>query len=144
MDLPARLFLDRPARIVFCCLFLIPLTLSIDGTVRKITLMKIFQSKTMPMLVKFDGDSGISSLMIFKRGDDLRQDFVVQTIFFVLNRLWQQSQITDKPFIYQYKYVGVEISVIVTCQDCTYGKENWDFGVRSWLRRIWTISLVGD
>jgi hypothetical protein len=52
-------------------------------------------------------------LMIFKRGDDLRQDFVVQTIFFVLNRLWQQSPMVDKPFIYQYKYVILPCETII-------------------------------
>lgn len=46
-----------------------------------------------------------SSLMIYKRGDDLRQDYAVQTMFFIFNRLWALSSMHDKPFIHQYKYV---------------------------------------
>jgi hypothetical protein len=43
------------------------------------------------------------SLMIFKRGDDLRQDYVVQTMFYIFNRLWSLSPMRHKPFIHQYK-----------------------------------------
>lgn len=45
------------------------------------------------------------SLMIFKRGDDLRQDYVVQTMFFIFNRIWALSPMRYKPFIQEYKYV---------------------------------------
>lgn len=49
-------------------------------------------------------NSPSKSLMIFKRGDDLRQDYVVQTMFFLFNRIWALSPMRYKPFIHQYKY----------------------------------------
>jgi hypothetical protein len=73
--------------------------------VESIRLEKIFSSNARPMLIRLNPGAEQSTLMIFKRGDDLRQDFAVQTMFFIFNRLWALSSIPDKPFIHQYKYV---------------------------------------
>lgn len=50
-----------------------------------------------------NNETASKSLMIFKRGDDLRQDYVVQTMFFIFNRIWALSPMRYKPFIHQYK-----------------------------------------
>lgn len=56
------------------------------------------------MLIQLNPGKSESALCIFKKGDDLRQDYAVQSMFFVFNRLWNASPLLHKPFIYQYKY----------------------------------------
>eukprot|EP01125_Pyxidicula_operculata_P017232 TRINITY_DN6027_c1_g2_i4.p1 TRINITY_DN6027_c1_g2~~TRINITY_DN6027_c1_g2_i4.p1 ORF type:complete len:732 (-),score=189.39 TRINITY_DN6027_c1_g2_i4:501-2696(-) len=69
-----------------------------------------------------------SYLCLFKRGDDLRQDYAVQTMFFVLNRLWVQSHLQHKPFIHQYKVIpmGSNHGILEFVRGCTSsGEFSW-------------------
>jgi len=46
----------------------------VKETVSSIKLVKIFSSNTKPVLIKFNPDRDCTTLCIFKKGDDLRQD----------------------------------------------------------------------
>eukprot|EP01126_Amoeba_proteus_P003295 TRINITY_DN11093_c0_g2_i6.p1 TRINITY_DN11093_c0_g2~~TRINITY_DN11093_c0_g2_i6.p1 ORF type:complete len:556 (-),score=157.67 TRINITY_DN11093_c0_g2_i6:119-1786(-) len=69
------------------------------------------------------------SYIIYKRGDDLRQDYVIQIMFFIFNRLWLLSpELKEKPFIYQYKIIptGVGSGVVEFVPGCVpSGKYRW-------------------
>jgi len=100
----------------------------IKGAVTSVALVKIFASATKPMLIRMNPMSDHSTLMIFKRGDDLRQDFAIQTMFFIFNRLWAQSSMPDKAFIHQYKIVpmGAKIGVLEFVTGCiSSGEYDW-------------------
>lgn len=85
---------------------------------------KIYTSNAKPILIKLIGENR-ESLQIFKRygapfevilcklvsGDDLRQDYAIQSMFFLFNRLWQQSAVKDKPSIHQYKCDSCELFI---------------------------------
>jgi len=121
----------------------------VQGTVTCIRLEKIFTSNTRPMLINLNPNSPSASpsllssssgsstteekdrkgiLCIFKRGDDLRKDYAVQTLFFIFNRLWAQSPLVHKPFIYQYKILpmGKDCGVLEFVLNCKpAGKFDW-------------------
>eukprot|EP01127_Copromyxa_protea_P012209 TRINITY_DN3157_c0_g1_i3.p1 TRINITY_DN3157_c0_g1~~TRINITY_DN3157_c0_g1_i3.p1 ORF type:complete len:654 (+),score=84.54 TRINITY_DN3157_c0_g1_i3:466-2427(+) len=98
--------------------------------VSSIKLEKIYNSNARPMLIRLNpgNTTDKTSLLIFKRGDDLRQDFAVQTMFFIFNRLWALSPMQDMPFIHQYKIVpmGSKMGVLEFVSGCVpSGQYNW-------------------
>jgi hypothetical protein len=75
--------------------------------IASVTILKVFSSKAKPCLLELvPADSKYpSKRVIFKKGDDLRQDLLVQACFYLFNVLWQQSDLEDKPFIHQYRLI---------------------------------------
>lgn len=95
--------------------------------ITSIVLEKIYTSATKPMLLRvFFGKD--SKQIMFKRGDDLRQDYAVQAMFFLFNNLWSQSMLVNCPFILLYKIVpmGSKFGVMEFVQNCvSSGKYEW-------------------
>jgi len=101
----------------------------VRGAVTSIRLEKIYPSNVRPILLTLNPGKSESIQCIFKRGDDLRQDFAVQTMFFVFNRLWKQSPLLYKPFIHQYKVLpmGPQMGIIEFVPNSTSsGKFDWN------------------
>lgn len=93
-----------------------------------VELVKIFNSATKPLLLKLNTSNGLSSNIIFKNGDDLRQDYAIQTMFFIFNRLWAFSDMPSKTFIHQYRIVplGPKMGVMEFVSNCLpSGKYSW-------------------
>lgn len=86
-----------------------------------VTILKVFSSKAKPCLLELHpADSKYpSKRVIFKKGDDLRQDLLVQACFYLFNCLWQQSDLDEKPFIHQYRLIpmGPDIGCVEFVQD---------------------------
>jgi hypothetical protein len=86
-----------------------------------VTVLKVFASKAKPCLLElFPADSKYpSKRVIFKKGDDLRQDLLVQACFYLFNVLWAQSDIAEKPFIHQYRLIpmGPDTGCVEFVQD---------------------------
>eukprot|EP01130_Rhizamoeba_saxonica_P000642 TRINITY_DN10591_c0_g1_i1.p1 TRINITY_DN10591_c0_g1~~TRINITY_DN10591_c0_g1_i1.p1 ORF type:complete len:826 (+),score=147.18 TRINITY_DN10591_c0_g1_i1:127-2604(+) len=100
--------------------------------VNKVSLNKIFSSAARPLLLELESSlpDVPSYRIIFKGGDDLRQDLVVQTIFYIFNKLWHFSHIKPelKPFIYQYRVVpmGNDKGSLEFVEGCvTMGSYDW-------------------
>lgn len=55
-----------------------------------------------------------TGLFIFKKGDDLRVDMLVQTMFFMFNTIWKNSGLQHVPFTHQYKIIpmGPDIGAV--------------------------------
>jgi len=102
---------------------------NIDKPINEVKLVKIFTSNARPILIEMaNTETQQKSTMIFKQGDDLRQDYVVQIMFFLFNRLWQWSDLKNKPFIHQYKIVpmGPSSGVIEFVPGCvSSGAYKW-------------------
>jgi hypothetical protein len=64
-----------------------------NGVVGTVTVKKVFTSKAKPLLLELTAkdDPSTSSLVIFKKGDDLRVDMLTQVMFYVFNELWQDA-----------------------------------------------------
>eukprot|EP01130_Rhizamoeba_saxonica_P000546 TRINITY_DN1051_c0_g1_i1.p1 TRINITY_DN1051_c0_g1~~TRINITY_DN1051_c0_g1_i1.p1 ORF type:complete len:339 (-),score=57.90 TRINITY_DN1051_c0_g1_i1:49-1065(-) len=78
-----------------------------EAHVDKLAVVKVFASKAKPVLIKTSGQF-FDHLMIFKKGDDLRQDFFIQTMFALFNLIWEvDSSLELNPFLYLYKVVPV-------------------------------------
>lgn len=86
-----------------------------------VTVLKVFSSKAKPCLLELHpADSKYPSRrVIFKKGDDLRQDLLVQACFYLFNVLWQHSDLDEKPFIHQYRLIpmGPDIGCVEFVQD---------------------------
>jgi len=86
-----------------------------------VTVLKVFASKAKPCLLElFPADSKYPSRrVIFKKGDDLRQDLLVQACFYLFNVLWLHSDVEDKPFIHQYRLIpmGPDTGCVEFVQD---------------------------
>lgn len=86
-----------------------------------VTVLKIFSSKAKPCLLELHPQDSKypSRRVIFKKGDDLRQDLLVQACFYLFNVLWQQSDLDEKPFIHQYRLIpmGPDIGCVEFVQD---------------------------
>eukprot|EP01127_Copromyxa_protea_P012211 TRINITY_DN3157_c0_g2_i2.p1 TRINITY_DN3157_c0_g2~~TRINITY_DN3157_c0_g2_i2.p1 ORF type:complete len:1021 (+),score=177.01 TRINITY_DN3157_c0_g2_i2:24-3065(+) len=127
----------------------------IKKPVTQVKLVKIFTSNAKPLLISLNPHEE-NLLLIFKRGDDLRQDYMVQGMFFLFNRLWLQSNIPDKPFIYQYRIgpMGSKFGVIEFVPDCepsgVYNWKNLNSSVPSETqlsvldKRAFILSMVGS
>lgn len=89
--------------------------------ISSVTVLKVFASKAKPCLLElFPADSKYpSKRVIFKKGDDLRQDLLVQACFYLFNVLWSLSDIDDKPFIHQYRLIpmGPDTGCVEFVQD---------------------------
>jgi len=59
------------------------------------------------LLLDFLHRDGTKTNAIFKMGDDLRQDWYIQSIFHIFNNLWQLTDMPQKPFIYTYKCIPI-------------------------------------
>uniref|UniRef100_A0A6B2LBZ0 PI3K/PI4K catalytic domain-containing protein n=1 Tax=Arcella intermedia TaxID=1963864 RepID=A0A6B2LBZ0_9EUKA len=101
----------------------------VKGTVSSVKFVKAYSSHVKPMLLHFNHDNEKdSAYCIYKRGDDLRQDYVVQTMFFLFNRLWKSSPLPDKPFIHQYKILplGEDSGILEFVHGCqAAGEWQW-------------------
>jgi len=75
----------------------------LPGNITSVRLEKTYTSAAKPMLLTLTSQTFETSRIIFKRGDNLRQDYAVQVMFYIFNRLWQLSPMKNKPFIHQYK-----------------------------------------
>eukprot|EP01124_Arcella_intermedia_P029958 TRINITY_DN6452_c0_g1_i1.p1 TRINITY_DN6452_c0_g1~~TRINITY_DN6452_c0_g1_i1.p1 ORF type:complete len:702 (+),score=146.96 TRINITY_DN6452_c0_g1_i1:38-2143(+) len=75
--------------------------------VKEWEIVKIFDSKAKPYLLKLTQEDGSHYYAICKRGDDLRHDSYIQTLFSVFNDLWSTAPIPLKPFIHTYKCLPV-------------------------------------
>lgn len=55
-----------------------------------------------------------TGLFIFKKGDDLRVDMLVQTMFYIFNTIWANSGLKHVPFTHQYKIIpmGADIGAV--------------------------------
>jgi hypothetical protein len=55
-----------------------------------------------------------TSLFIFKKGDDLRVDMLVQTMFYIFNTIWSNAGLKHVPFTHQYKIIpmGPDIGAV--------------------------------
>lgn len=114
---------SRPIGMVRTNFFILILG-SMTEPVTGLTVEKIFSSNAKPMLLSLHRNPNASATTnsddatynakespltvhcIFKRGDDLRQDYAVQALFFLFNRLWEQSGLNCPPFIHLYKSVS--------------------------------------
>ncbi len=93
-----------------------------NNVVTEVTVKKVFSSKAKPLLLemKYKNADKKPNFFIFKKGDDLRQDLLVQVMFFVFNTLWKNSNMPSIPFIYQYKIIpmGFDIGAVEFVQPC--------------------------
>jgi len=92
--------------------------------VNTVTVVNVFDSQARPCRLSFttkDGDFD----MIFKCGDDLRQDVNVQVMFFVFNKLWQAANLENTPFIHQYRIIptGLKHGLIEFVKGCRTVRE---------------------
>lgn len=69
----------------------------------EIKVAKVFDSKAKPVLLEYQSGKFFQPLRaIFKTGDDLRKDFLVEVMFFIFNKIWENSGLKKKPHVYQY------------------------------------------
>jgi len=80
-----------------------PMRLSDDDVVRHVRVVKIFDSKAKPVLLEMVG-LNTRNLVICKLGDDIRNDWYIQTMFYIFNNFWKNDgSLSTVPFIYRYK-----------------------------------------
>eukprot|EP01105_Mastigella_eilhardi_P016750 TRINITY_DN3837_c0_g1_i11.p1 TRINITY_DN3837_c0_g1~~TRINITY_DN3837_c0_g1_i11.p1 ORF type:complete len:529 (-),score=96.36 TRINITY_DN3837_c0_g1_i11:343-1893(-) len=73
----------------------------------KMEVMKVFDSQAKPCLMKLSYTASAPSLFIFKCGDDLRRDLMVQVMFNIFNSVWDCSGLELKPHAFTYRVVPV-------------------------------------
>jgi hypothetical protein len=75
--------------------------------VKEVSVVKIFDSKAKPILLEFFYQDGETRTVICKKGDDLRQDYYIQSLCNAFNELWNvhflKNSTTKPPFLYTYK-----------------------------------------
>jgi len=75
--------------------------------VKEVSVIKIFDSKAKPILLEFLYTDGQIRTAICKKGDDLRQDYYIQSLCNAFNELWAiqllKNTSTKSPFLYTYK-----------------------------------------
>jgi len=86
-----------------------------EALVHKIKICKIFSSKARPLLISLSHINRTlfpDTLLILKRGEDLRKDMYTQVAFYIFNILWQNAPFLDedRPYIYQYRVFPMLIS----------------------------------
>jgi len=96
-----------------------------DDLIVEVEVIKVYNSTTRPILVKlYPKDKNAPSRdVIFKGNSDLRPEFIVQSIFYMFNKLWFYSHFETgcEPFIYQYRILpmGVNCGVVEFVKGCT-------------------------
>jgi len=113
-----------------------------NNIVKTATVKKIFASKAKPFLLELtyqpntSSDSPVvsratSSLVIFKKGDDLRIDMLVQSLFYMFNSLWKDSGLVNVPFTLQYKIIPMGLDI--GCVEFVTGSESMQtFDFSTW------------
>eukprot|EP01125_Pyxidicula_operculata_P010198 TRINITY_DN3359_c1_g2_i1.p1 TRINITY_DN3359_c1_g2~~TRINITY_DN3359_c1_g2_i1.p1 ORF type:complete len:1830 (+),score=475.91 TRINITY_DN3359_c1_g2_i1:100-5589(+) len=123
--------------------------------VSKVKVDKRFSSKAKPLLLGLQhypnsssNTNGDYQQIIFKKGDDLRQDMYIQTMFCIFNELWNRSKINPKPLIYTYKCIplGDKIGCIQCVTNvCSVGANDW-YNLRTMSlqnKNVFLCSLAG-
>jgi hypothetical protein len=76
--------------------------------IMNILVIKAYESKARPLLLEFTFRDGEKSSVILKKGDDIRNDWYVQTMFEIFNHLWRNSYLSSNPpVIYTYKCIPI-------------------------------------
>jgi len=76
--------------------------------VKEVTVIKRFVSKAQPLLLELTYESGKTRKIICKKGDDLRQDFYILTLFNTFNEIWRighrkgENSGRKLPLLYSY------------------------------------------
>lgn len=75
---------------------------------------KCFNSKKRPLLLVFENADplGKDSYVMFKAGDDLRQDILTLNIFNFMNKLWMAENLNLNMSIYGCIATGDEIGML--------------------------------
>eukprot|EP01130_Rhizamoeba_saxonica_P011329 TRINITY_DN4704_c0_g1_i2.p1 TRINITY_DN4704_c0_g1~~TRINITY_DN4704_c0_g1_i2.p1 ORF type:complete len:702 (+),score=139.47 TRINITY_DN4704_c0_g1_i2:25-2130(+) len=75
-----------------------------SDTITRMSIVKVFKSAARPYLLRFsfDGDTE-DKMAIFKYGDDLRLDMMVQNMFHIFQNLWDHSILKRIPILHTYK-----------------------------------------
>ena len=80
---------------------------------------KVFGSKMLPILLYFNSREGDSKNVIFKIGDDLRQDVLTLQIFKIMDKLWLDNNLDLKLLPYKVCPTGLKAGFI----ECLAGIE---------------------
>eukprot|EP01105_Mastigella_eilhardi_P017748 TRINITY_DN4095_c0_g1_i2.p1 TRINITY_DN4095_c0_g1~~TRINITY_DN4095_c0_g1_i2.p1 ORF type:complete len:501 (-),score=172.73 TRINITY_DN4095_c0_g1_i2:408-1790(-) len=75
--------------------------------VKRIELVKVFNSQAKPCLMKLCYGNSPDMKFIFKVGDDLRRDLLVQVMFHMFNAVWGCSRLELKPVAFTYYVVPI-------------------------------------
>eukprot|EP01124_Arcella_intermedia_P014706 TRINITY_DN2126_c0_g1_i1.p1 TRINITY_DN2126_c0_g1~~TRINITY_DN2126_c0_g1_i1.p1 ORF type:complete len:278 (-),score=75.81 TRINITY_DN2126_c0_g1_i1:358-1191(-) len=113
-------------------LFGIPIPIS------QVKVLRTFSSQAKPSLLELTYDILPPKHLIYKNGDNLTLDLMVQTMFYLFNKLWASSSAfaEDTPFIYQYLVLptGKDQGVVEFVRESTsVEKFNWQRKVIGWV-----------
>uniref|UniRef100_A0A6B2LE81 PI3K/PI4K catalytic domain-containing protein n=1 Tax=Arcella intermedia TaxID=1963864 RepID=A0A6B2LE81_9EUKA len=84
-------------------------------------MLKVFDSKARPILLEMRGTSSTKNV-ICKIGDDLRNDWYIQTVFHLFNLIWEKEgkKLDVVPFLYRYRCTPIATGRVhkLGCIEC--------------------------
>ena len=88
---------------------------------------KTFQSGHAPTLVRFEHNSGLESLHVFKQ-DDLRPDWAVMNVFQMFNSIWRVSSLPCSTLIFQIIPLGKDFGMMEFVDE-SISMNDFDFAI---------------
>ena len=82
------------------CKFELPINPSYCASGFEFTKLKVFSSKMLPIALNLYSSEGQTFRVIFKIGDDLRQDLMILQIFKIMDKIWMENGLDLKLSIY--------------------------------------------
>ena len=82
------------------CKFELPIHPSYCAYGFEFTKLRVFSSKMLPIALNLYSSEGLTFRVIFKIGDDLRQDLMILQIFKIMDKIWMENNLDLKLSVY--------------------------------------------
>ena len=82
------------------CKFVLPIHPSYCAFGFEFTKLRVFSSKMLPIALNLYSSEGKTFRVIFKIGDDLRQDLMILQIFRIMDKIWMENDLDLKFTLY--------------------------------------------